>query len=221
MFLPQTIAIADDHTMFRQALIHNLSLAMPTVNWLEAESAEALENLLEQKHDIDLLLLDLDIPGANGFRLLLHVRQQCPEMPVAIVSAHEEQETVQKALELGVAGFIPKSVAVEKLLDAIYEILQGQIWVPEHLVAKKPAQNQGQNDISQRIASLTQQQYKILMMFGKGMLNKQIADELNVSIATIKAHATVIFRKLGVRSRTQAVIAISQLEQSTYDEESE
>jgi DNA-binding NarL/FixJ family response regulator len=110
----------------------------------------------------------------------------------------------------GASGFIPKSTPVDDIYNAIQQVLLGNIWTPEAYSQSSPMQDN--NDIAERVASLTQQQYRILMMFAQGMLNKQIAYDLHVSEATIKAHATAIFRKLDVRNRTQAVIAIAQLD---------
>jgi len=210
MYQPEKIIIADDHPLFRQALLATLTPVFAQCQWIEAQTAQELEQSLVEHHDADLVLLDLNIPGAHGFNNLVHIRQQYPHLPVAIVSAYEDAETISKAVELGAAGYIPKSTPIEKILVAINEILSGQMALPESY--QPPTNPVSATDIAERVASLTQQQYKILMMFAEGMLNKQIAYDLNVSEATIKAHATAIFRKLDVRNRTQAVIAISQLE---------
>ena len=155
------------------------------------------------------MLLDLNIPGAHGFSTLIHVRNHFPQIPVVVVSAHEDQNTIGKAMGYGAAGFIPKSTPVDDIFTAIMTVLSGDIWLPASFQASSGTNET--TDIAERVASLTQQQYRILMMFAQGLLNKQIAYDLNVSEATIKAHATAIFRKLDVRNRTQAVIAISQL----------
>jgi len=210
MIQPEKIIIADDHPLFRQALLGTLKPKFVETNWLEAQTIEELEQLLVDHSDCDLVLLDLNIPGAHGFNTLIHARTHFPQIPVVVVSAHEDHETIAKAMEYGASGFIPKSTSVEQIYEAIQQILMGEVWVPDTFQA---ADSDGvSDDIAERVASLTQQQYKILMMFAQGMLNKQIAYDLNVSEATIKAHATAIFRKLNVRNRTQAVIAIGQLD---------
>ncbi|WP_159822145.1 response regulator transcription factor [Colwellia sp. 20A7] len=209
MIQPQKIIIADDHPLFRQALLGTLRNKLSQTIWLEAETIAELEQQLQNNNESDLLLLDLNIPGAHGFSTLIHVRNHFPQIPVVVVSAHEDQNTIGKAMGYGAAGFIPKSTPVNDIFTAIMTVLSGDIWLPASFQA-----NSGSNettDIAERVASLTQQQYRILMMFAQGLLNKQIAYDLNVSEATIKAHATAIFRKLDVRNRTQAVIAISQL----------
>jgi len=210
MIQPEKIIIADDHPLFRQALLGTLKAKLSYTNWLEAETIAELEQQLTANNDSDLLLLDLNIPGAHGFNTLIHVRNHFPQIPVVIVSAHEDHETIGKAMQYGAAGFIPKSTPVDDIYTAIISILSGNVWLPASF---EQSQNQDSHgNIAERVASLTQQQYRILMMFAQGMLNKQIAYDLNVSEATIKAHATAIFRKLDVRNRTQAVIVISQLD---------
>ena len=210
MIQPEKIIIADDHPLFRQALLNTLKVQLTQTKWVEAQTIAELEQQLSDNTDSDMLLLDLNIPGAHGFNTLIHVRNHFPQIPVVIVSAHEDQETIAKAIEFGAAGFVPKSTPVDIIYKAIQQVLMGDIWVPEAFQIN--ANNEDHADIAERVASLTQQQYRILMMFAQGMLNKQIAYDLNVSEATIKAHATAIFRKLNVRNRTQAVIAISQLD---------
>ncbi|AZQ85982.1 response regulator transcription factor [Colwellia sp. Arc7-635] len=210
MIQPEKIIIADDHPLFRQALLGTLRLKLTQTQWLEAQTIAELEQQLRDNNDSDLLLLDLHIPGAHGFNTLIHVRNHFPQIPVVVVSAHEDHETIHKSMGYGASGFIPKSTPVEDIYNAIQQVLLGNIWTPEAYSESAPMQDN--NDIAERVASLTQQQYRILMMFAQGMLNKQIAYDLNVSEATIKAHATAIFRKLDVRNRTQAVIVISQLD---------
>lgn len=210
MFQPEKIIIADDHPLFRQALLGTLKLKLTNTQWLEAQTIDELEQQLSDNTDSDLLLLDLHIPGAHGFNTLIHVRNHFPQIPVVVVSAHEDHETIHKSMGYGASGFIPKSTPVDDIYHAIQQVLLGNIWTPKAYNELAPMQDN--NDIAERVASLTQQQYRILMMFAQGMLNKQIAYDLNVSEATIKAHATAIFRKLDVRNRTQAVIAIAQLD---------
>lgn len=210
MIQPEQIIIADDHPLFRQALLDTLKVKLTQTNWVEAQTIEELEQQLVANQQADLLLLDLNIPGAHGFNTLIHVRNHYPQIPVVVVSAHEDHDTIAKAMEYGAAGFVPKSTPVATIFEAIQQVLMGQLWVPASHQAESNDENH--SDIGERVASLTQQQYRILMMFAQGLLNKQIAYELNVSEATIKAHATAIFRKLDVRNRTQAVVAISQLD---------
>ncbi len=209
MNIPRKIIIADDHPLFRQALLQILTAKLPNVIWIEAQTIEQLNDSLQQHQDADLLLLDLNIPGAHGFNTLIKVRSQRSQIPVVVISAHEDEDTVVKAMEFGASGFVPKSTPVELIFKAIRAVLKGETWIPEHINLKRGASN---SDIGERIRSLTPQQHKILLMFADGLLNKQIAHQLSLSEATVKAHATAIFRKLNVLNRTQAVIAIGQLE---------
>ena len=210
MIQPEKIIIADDHPLFRQALLSTLKPKFNDTLWLEAQTIEELDQHLSKNTDSDLVLLDLNIPGAHGFNTLIHVRNHFPQIPVVIVSAYEDQDTISKSMEYGAAGFVPKSTPVEDIYTAILTVLSGELWLPPSF--QNENRHDSSNNIAERVASLTQQQYRILMMFAQGMLNKQIAYDLNVSEATIKAHATAIFRKLDVRNRTQAVIAIGQLD---------
>ncbi|EPJ47444.1 MAG: LuxR family DNA-binding response regulator [Osedax symbiont Rs1] len=209
MNIPRKIIIADDHPLFRQALLQTLMVKLPTVSWIEAESIEQLNIALDNNRDADLLLLDLNIPGAHGFNTLIKIRSQYSQLPVVVVSAHEDDDTVIKSMEFGASGFIPKSTPVDMIFKAIQQVLKGDTWLPEHINLNRVSDK---SDIGERVRSLTPQQHKILLMFAEGLLNKQIAHQLNLSEATVKAHATAIFRKLKVFNRTQAVIAINQLE---------
>lgn len=209
MKTPRKIIIADDHPLFRQALLQTLKGKLPTAQWIEAESIEKLSDLLKDSKDVDLLLLDLNIPGAHGFNFLIKIRGLYPKLPVVVISAHEDDDTVIKAMEFGASGFVPKSASIELIFEAIRTVLKGETWIPEHI---NLARVTDKSDIGERVSSLTPQQHKILLMFADGLLNKQIAYQLTLSEATVKAHATAIFRKLNVLNRTQAVIAIGQLE---------
>lgn len=204
------VILADDHPLFRQALLETLKGKFPNTEFCQAETVEQLNKTLEQHQDADLLLLDLNIPGAHGFNELIHIRQHYPQLPVAVVSAYEDSDTIAQAMNYGASAFVPKSTPVDEIFAAISQVLNGGVWTPPQLNSSNPPPSK--SDMAERIASLTHQQYKILMMFAEGLLNKQIAYELNVSEATIKAHATAIFRKLNVRNRTQAVIALNELD---------
>ncbi|KIO35056.1 MULTISPECIES: response regulator transcription factor [unclassified Shewanella] len=206
------IIIADDHPLFRNALRQALSGAFADTQWFEADSAEALQSLLEQGDTAyDLVLLDLQMPGSHGYSTLIHLRTHFPELPVVVISAHEDAMTISRAVHYGSAGFIPKSASMDTLSEALTSVLYGDIWLPSNIELQEINED-ATDQMAAKLADLTPQQYKVLQMFAEGLLNKQIAYDLGVSEATIKAHATAIFRKLGVRNRTQAVIALQQLE---------
>lgn len=210
----EKIIIADDHPLFRQALLVALKPDFSHTLWIEAESAESTLTCINENTDAELLLLDLNIPGANGFDLLIRAKKQAPDMPVIVISAYSDQSVIAKAKQYGAAGFIPKSEPVTTILTAIQSILDGKFWWP----ASFKLENESQHNIESAIASLTTQEYRILIMFSEGLLNKQIGDKLCVAEATVKAHASAIFRKLNVRNRTQAAMMLGQLDVEDFGE---
>jgi len=151
------------------------------------------------------------MPGSHGYSTLIHLRTHYPDLPVVVISAHEDNITISRAVHYGSSGFIPKSASMETLAAALAAVLEGDIWLPAN-VELQSIEEDATDLVASKLADLTPQQYKVLQMFAEGLLNKQIAYDLGVSEATIKAHATAIFRKLGVRNRTQAVISLQQLE---------
>ena len=207
-----SVIIAEDHPLFRAALQTAVSQAMdspPEVT--EADTIDSLQDALERNNNPDLVLLDLNMPGAHGFSGLLYVRGQHPKVPVVVISSQDDETVIRKALGYGAAGFIPKSSSMAVIKSALQGIMKGENWVPPNIDMSKNVEL-CKSDIEEKVATLTPQQFRVLGMIGEGMLNKQIAWELNISEATIKAHVTAIFRKLSVRNRTQAVIALKQLE---------
>ncbi|WP_076413545.1 response regulator transcription factor [Shewanella sp. UCD-KL12] len=206
------IIIADDHPLFRNALRQALSGPFSDTQWFEADSADALQIQLEKRDvEYDLVLLDLQMPGSHGYSTLIHLRTHFPDLPVVVISAHEDNMTISRAVHYGSSGFIPKSASMETLAAALTSVLYGDVWLPEHVEIQEIVED-ATDLVASKLSDLTPQQYKVLQMFAEGLLNKQIAYDLGVSEATIKAHATAIFRKLGVRNRTQAVISLQQLE---------
>lgn len=206
------ILIADDHPLFRSALHQALSLGLGNeVRLVEAASIAELETQLAEKSDWDLVLLDLNMPGAYGFSGLVLLRGQYPQVPVVMISAQEEAAVVARAREFGASGFIPKSSSLETIQEAVRAVLDGDTWWP-NLGEEPVTVSDEAREASAGLASLTPQQFRVLTMVCEGLLNKQIAYQLNVSEATVKAHVTAIFRKLGVRTRTQAALLLQQLE---------
>lgn len=206
------ILIADDHPLFRSALQQALTLGLgPQVRLVEAASIAELETRLAEKADWDLVLLDLNMPGAYGFSGLVLLRGQYPQIPVVMISAQEDAAVVARSREFGASGFIPKSSPLETIQEAVRVVLDGDTWWP--LQTQEAASVSAEaKAASAGLASLTPQQFRVLTMVCEGLLNKQIAYELSVSEATVKAHVTAIFRKLGVRTRTQAALLLQQLE---------
>ena len=205
--------IIDDHPLFREALHSAVQMAYPEVDTVEARSiAEALD-LLAAATPFDLALLDLSMPDVHGFEGLLQLRTRYPRLPVVVVSGHEDAKIISEALSYGAAGFIPKSVRKSDLASAIRAVMEGAIYVPDTYEVQKPDADQSDRaDMVQRLARLTPQQLRVLQMLRQGLLNKQIAYELQVGETTVKAHVSEILRKLNVYSRTQAVIEVSKLD---------
>lgn len=204
--------VADDHPLFRAAICQVLRMHSAEIEIVEAEDILSLQRVLNDNLDADLVLLDLHMPGAYGFGALAFIQGMNPELPVLVVSAHEKPEVMQKALQYGAKGFLPKSSQPEQILEAVESVLRGEVWLPEGVTQSGLDGCNDEQKLMQALASLTPQQYLVLTMLAQGLLNKQIAYELNVTEATIKAHITAIFRKLGSRSRTQTVLLISKLE---------
>ena len=204
------LVIADDHPLFRDALRQAVASVIPAAKIDEAGSFEDLTALLERGIEADLILLDLSMPGISGFSGLIYLRAQYPAFPVVIVSATDDGATIRRSLDFGASGFIPKRFGVDTLRDAILKVMGGDIWVPAD-TDLSAAVDPDMTRLRDRLVTLTPQQVRVLMMLSEGLLNKQIAYELGVSEATIKAHVSAILQKLGVESRTQAVIAAGKI----------
>ena len=205
------VLIADDHPLFRGALREALNRQFDRVEVAEAGTFERVVERLETGGEVDLILLDLQMPGVRGFSGLMYLRAQYPSLPVAIVSANDDPVVIRHCMEFGAAGFLPKTLGVEALRGAIARVLAGEMWTPPdvELASEADAETAA---LIRRLATLTPQQVRVLMMLSGGLLNKQIAYELGVSEATVKAHVSAILQKLGVDSRTQAVIAAGKIE---------
>ena len=204
------LVIADDHPLFRDALRQAVASVVASAKIDEAGSFEDLTALLGQDSDVDMVLLDLSMPGISGFSGLIYLRAQYPAIPVVIVSASDDVVTIRSSLEFGASGFIPKRFGVETLREAIGKVMAGEVWVPPDIDLSAAADPE-MTRLRDRLVTLTPQQVRVLMMLSEGLLNKQIAYELGVSEATIKAHVSAILQKLGVESRTQAVIAAAKI----------
>ncbi len=205
------VLIADDHPLFRDALRRAVLRAVPDATLHEADSVASIQGLVDAHPDADLLLLDLHMPGARGFSTLVHIRGQHPGLPIIVVSAHEENLVMRRAIAHGASGYIPKSVSVDTIVGAVQSVLDGDVWLPDTAGTVEAALPPGEAAIAARIAELTPQQFRVLSMIAEGLLNKQIAYELNVSEATVKAHMTAIMRKLGVGNRTQVALLANHL----------
>jgi DNA-binding NarL/FixJ family response regulator len=208
------LIVADDHPLFRNALIHAISNTFVTKATIETDSFEATCEALLEHPDADLLLLDLHMPGNCGFLGLIQLRKQYPTLPIVVISASDDVDVIKRVMAFGASAFIPKSSHPAEIGKALTAVMDGELWVPPAIRSQVMNQQQHQPDLdlASRVAELTPQQYKVLFYLTEGWLNKQIAYDLHISEATVKAHITAIFRKLGVTNRTQVVIQAQRLQ---------
>lgn len=202
--------IADDHPLFRGALKQALQGLGEGIAIVETGTFEGVKALVQNEADIDLVLLDLHMPGASGLSGLIALKGIDSTLPVAIISAFDDPVTIRRALDLGASGFISKSSGVDGIRKGVESILAGGVWTSEDIDLGTEGDPEI-SDLIQRLQTLTPQQTRVLSMLAEGLLNKQIAYELSVSEATIKAHVSAVLQKLGVDSRTQAVIRLAKI----------
>jgi DNA-binding NarL/FixJ family response regulator len=209
-----TLLIADDHPLFRAALRAAATDAAADVATCEADTLDGVLALLESRPEIDLVLLDLHMPGNHGLAGLAAIRAQFPAVAVVLVSANEDPTTVRRALDHGAAGYIPKSAGLDELREAIRTVLACEQWLPPALrgAVTRTRSSPADAELAARLASLTPQQFRVLTLVAQGLLNKQIGDQLQIQERTVKAHLSVIFEKLGARNRTQASVILRELE---------
>jgi len=206
-----SILIADDHPLFRGALQQVIAQLYPHAVLHQAANVAELQQQVEQHKGVDLLLLDLHMPGALGFSALSWFIGQYAKTPAIMISANSHPDTVRRAIDHGAAGFLSKSVEVSDMASCIERVMAGERGLHPGLDATGRGASLQSLDVAEALSTLTPQQFRVASMLVEGLLNKQIAYELDVKEATIKAHMTEIFRKLGVHSRTQAVLALSSL----------
>ena len=204
-----TLLIADDHPLYRDALRGALSLSLPALTLSEAGDLTSTVDILNRE-DIDLLLLDLHMPGSNDLFGLIHIRKLFPDVPVAVVSGTEDTQLISKIMSAGALGFIPKTASSGDIANAVQAILDGDVWLPPNLSDSVDEIDEEFSELADNVASLTPSQYKVLCFMRDGLLNKQIGYNLDIAEATVKAHVTAIFKKLGINN--QAVLIASQLE---------
>ncbi|MBB6561229.1 DNA-binding NarL/FixJ family response regulator [Acidovorax soli] len=203
-----TLLVADDHPLFRTAVLHVLRERLPQFRTLEAASAATLGTALQEHPEVELVLLDLSMPGARGFSALLHVRGEYPELPVVIISSNDHPRVIRRAQQFGAVGFIPKSAPAEAMGAAIEAVLAGDSWFPPMAAERSEADA----ELAARLAQLTPQQFRVLLYLADGLLNKQIAAEMGLAENTVKVHVTAVLRKLACHSRTQAAVLVKGLE---------
>ena len=199
-----TLLIADDHPLYRDALRGALSLSLPALTLSEAGDLTSTVDILNRE-DIDLLLLDLHMPGSNDLFGLIHIRKLFPDVPVAVVSGTEDTQLISKIMSAGALGFIPKTASSGDIANAVQAILDGDVWLPPNLSDSVDEIDEEFSELADNVASLTPSQYKVLCFMRDGLLNKQIGYNLDIAEATVKAHVTAIFKKLGIKDRKSVV----------------
>lgn len=204
--------IADDHPLFREALKGALEPLFNNAKFVESDSLESTLSTLESNPDISLILLDLNMPGCENFYGLLRVTGDFPNTPAVVISASDSGAVISHAMGMGASAFIPKSSATMTIAEAIKTVMSGEKWLPVGAQDGIDAISEEQLDIAKKIATLTPKQFQVLKYLQSGKLNKQIAYDMNVTEATIKAHISAIFKKFNVNTRTQAVLLVEKLQ---------
>lgn len=207
----EKIIIADDHPLFRSALVQALKSSMPDIVFLEAANISELDLVLSKNANADLLLMDLHMPGANGFVGLTHIVKHYSQLPVMMISANENLEIAASAKQYGALGFIPKSASIVEISKAIEKVLMGELCFPTGMIDHHLNDKNELECLINKIAELTPKQLEVFNLLSAGLLNKQIAWEQEVTEATVKAHITAIMRKLNVNNRTQIVLIANKV----------
>jgi DNA-binding NarL/FixJ family response regulator len=209
--MPHKFLIVEDHPMFAEALALSIRSANPDIHVEHAATVAEAKAAIYREKGFDVVLLDLWLPDTHGFDGLIELRKLFPRVPIVIISAFADQSVVHKAIVCGAVGFIPKSSSKDALLQAISNVLAGNVAVPAGYLPQELVGNIELTALTCRLQSLTQKQLRVLQMLCHGMLNKQIAHKLDIHETTVKAHVSEILRKLCVGSRTQAVLEVSKL----------
>lgn len=205
---PPTIVIADDHPLVCTALSYTLRNAIRNCTLHTAGTLTQLETVIDTHPELDLALLDLHMPGTQGFSGLLWLRGHCPQLPVIVISSDDHPRTVARAEQFGAAGFLSKSAPLPQMADGIQRVLAGDVCFEPH----SQQSNAGDARLAAQLSQLTSQQMRVLMCIAEGMLNKQIAHELSLAENTVKVHVTAVLHKLGCRTRTHAALLVRRLE---------
>lgn len=208
------ILIADDHPLFREAMAHVIAMELPGSTLTEADSLASTLAAIAAHPQLDLILLDLNMPGMAGLEGLRQVRRQAPEVAVVMISAEEDKQLVLQSIQEGATGFITKSSPRERMRQALIQVLAGNIYLPPDIIRGTPSAAgpapQATRIPEEALQSLTERQRRVLERMALGESNKQIAYQLNITETTVKTHVSAILGKLGVNNRVQAVIAAGE-----------
>jgi len=215
------ILIADDHPLFREAIHNVIQDGFPGSEILETADLDSALSMTLENDDLDLVLLDLNMPGMHGLNGLINLRNEAPTIPVVIVSAEQDKQVVLQAITYGACGFITKSSPRAQMTDAIEQILNGNVYLPSDIIrSQKPGARRSQtNEQSippELLQALTRKQLLVLERMTKGESNKQIAYNLDIAETTVKAHVSAILRKLNVHNRVQAILSAGDIDFTAY-----
>ncbi len=209
-----TVLIADDHPLFRTALKQAIGQCMDNPGILEAEDVDSLFAVIAQNPQLELVFLDLHMPGNDGFTALTQLQNHYPDVAVIMVSSDDESPIIRRAIDFGAAAFIPKSADLSVIQEAIDTVLDGEVWLPESVSLDAIGDNDEHQKLAKQLGQLTPQQYVVLSRIADGQLNKQIAYDLDIKETTVKKHVSAILLKLEVTNRTMAGMVFQQLKLS-------
>jgi len=204
--------IADDHPLYREALQGALQSRFDKIGFVESDTLTTTLASLRKHRNISLILLDLTMPGCDNFYGLLRIGESFPNIPIVVVSASDSINVIAQVMEFGARAFIPKTLATAELVKGILAVLDGKKWLPEGVEEQLISVDKGTVEVGHQVRELTPKQFKVLKLVKRGMTNKEIADTLNVTEATVKAHIGTLFKRLQVKSRTQILVAVEKLQ---------
>ena len=214
------ILIADDHPLCREAICNVIRSGFPGCSILETADLESTVQTALEHDNLDLILLDLNMPGMSGLNGLMSLRNEAPTIPVVIVSAEQDKHIVLQAITYGAVGFITKSTPREQMTAAIEQVLNGHVYLPADIIRSTQTNTRRtprEATISpELLQALTRKQLQVLERMAKGESNKQIAYNLNIAETTVKAHVSAILRKLNVHNRVQAILCVGDIDFATY-----
>jgi len=213
------ILVADDHPLYRDAISRTIRGQFVNASVLEAEDLGSAMTIAQQNPDLDMILLDLNMPGMDGLNGLIQLRTHCPSIPIVIVSAENDRKVVLKSITYGAVGFIVKSLPRDVMIQALVQVLSGQVYLPADVFWNSSPTHHSHFEHGSNtdcFQSLTRRQLLVLEQMAKGESNKQIAFTLHIAETTVKAHVSAVLRKLNVHNRIQAIIAASDIDFHEY-----
>lgn len=203
------ILIADDHPLFRDAFAGVVQQAFVGSTVLQAQDFSTCLQLAQDNPELDLIVLDLHMPGSEGLGGLQQLVASCSTIPVVMVSAEENRSLVLQSMAMGAVGFLIKTLPREQIIKALEQVLQGQVYLPAELLRATPVVEQASSQVSEaQLRQMTKRQLRVLQCLAQGLSNKQIADLLCIAETTVKTHVSDVLRKMQVRNRTQAALVV-------------